>query len=320
MRHRHIRAAFIPPLATALGVLTAACSSSSSSNGGDTSLDAGSDTSAAFDAGGDAADAGADVSDGASTDASPDAGTDANVDAGTDAPLDDGATDAMDAATGDLGALSFDGIDDWVHLPAAPGGASEVAFSVELWFRTTTVIGNMFEVYDSGGGADRFLSLNSGAVCFYVYASPYQQICTTAATYGDGAWHHAAGTLGVVGGMNLYVDGQPAATSATPTASTFTSDTDFRLGMGHTAFDSQIVFFQGDLDEVRVWSVERSAADIAANYKRTIDPSTTGLQGYWKLDETGTASTTADATSGGNDGQLMNFTFTPSPWISPGAF
>jgi hypothetical protein len=322
MRHRPISAAFTSLLAATLGVLAAACSSSSSSPEGDT-LDAGSDTSAAFDATGEAADAGADVADGASIDAAPEAGTDASLDSGTDAPLHDGAPDAMDAATGSLGALSFDGIADYVHLPAATGGASEVAFSVELWFRTTSITantGSMFEVYNSQGAADRFLSLNSGAVCFYVYTSPPQQVCTTATTYGDDAWHHAAGTLGTVGGMNLYVDGQPAASSATTTASTFNTDTDFRIGMGHTGFVSAIVYFQGDLDEVRVWSVERSAADIAANYKRTIDPTTAGLQGYWKLDETGTASVTADATSGANDGQLMNFTFTPSPWISPGAF
>jgi hypothetical protein len=27
-----------------------------------------------------------------------------------------------------------------------------------------------------------------------------------------------------------------------------------------------------------------------------------------------------DSTSNGNDGTLTNFTFTPSPWVTPGAF
>lgn len=253
--------------------------------------------------------------------ASTDAGSDADatsviVDATPDAPVVDAAPDASFES---ISALSFDGVDDWVHLPAAAGGASETAFSVELWFRSTAATGNMFEVYNAGGGADRFLSLNDGKVCFYVYASPITQVCTAAATYGDSAWHHAAGTLGT-GGVNLYVDGAPAASSTAITASTFTGDTDFRLGMGHTAYVSGIVYFQGDLDEVRVWSVERSAADIAASYRQTVSALTSGLQGYWKLDETGTASVAVDATSGGNDGQLTNFTFTPSPWVHPGAF
>jgi Concanavalin A-like lectin/glucanases superfamily len=252
-------------------------------------------------------------------DASPDALADATPDGLADASPDAFAVDAApDASFESIAALSFDGVDDWVHLPAAPGGASETAFSVELWFRATAATGNMFEVY-AGTSADRFLSLNNGQVCFYVYGAPTTQVCTAAATYGDSAWHHAAGTLGS-GGVNLYVDGAPAASSKAITASTFTGDTDFRLGMGHTAFVSSIVYFQGALDEVRLWSVERSAADIAANYQQTVSPATAGLQGYWKLDETGAVAVAADSTSGGHDGQLTNFTFTPSPWVHPGAF
>jgi hypothetical protein len=250
------------------------------------------------------------------------AAPDTSLDAALESALPDAAdatVDSPDAHYQSLGALSFDGINEWVHLPAATGGASEVAFSVELWFRSRSNTGNMFEVYGTGGGADRFLSLNTGAVCFYVYASPITQVCTTAATYGDNAWHHAAGTLGA-GGVNLYVDGVLAASSTAITSSTFTADTDFSLGFGHTAFDSATVYFQGDLDEVRVWSVELSATDITANYRQTIDPATTGLQGYWMLEESGSSSVAHDATSGAHDGQLTNYTFTPSPWISPGAF
>jgi hypothetical protein len=240
-------------------------------------------------------------------------------DASTTSPDANASPDSETSAFGSLGALSFDGINAWVHLPVEVGGASNTSFSVELWFRARETTGNMFEVYDSGGGADRFLSLNAGQVCFYVYASPPTQVCSSVTTYRDASWHHAAGTLGAHG-MNLYVDGVLAASSATPTASTFTTDTDFRLGMGHTAFDSPIVQFKGDLDEVRVWRVERSAADIAANFQRTIDPATSDLQGYWKLDETGAATTAHDETSGAHEGQLTSFDFTTSPWFRPGSF
>jgi hypothetical protein len=298
MRRRRARAISISVCAAVLGALFASCGTDYGSlpaPGSGASFDAGSSL----------------VDGPGGTNIGPD-----TSDAGTGADAAD--SRVPDAAFGSVGALSFDGQDDFVHLPAAPGGASEVAFSVELWFRSKRTTGSMFEVYDASGGADRFLSLNSGAVCFCVYASPTPnvQICTTATTYGDRAWHHAAGTLGS-GGVHLYVDGHPAASSSGATASTFATDTDFRLGMGHTGFFSPIVYFEGDLDEVRVWSVERSAADIAANYKQAIGPSTPGLQGYWKLDETGAATVTKDATSGAHDGQLTNFSFNPSPWISP---
>jgi hypothetical protein len=256
-------------------------------------------------------------SDGGSPDGRLEADAPLAEDAAPDAPPIDASPDAPPSAN--VGALSFDGVADWVNLPAAAGGASETAFTVELWFRAASDTGNMFEVYNSGASADRFLSLNGGAVCFYVYGSYIAQPCTTATTYADGAWHHAAGTLGT-GGTNLYVDGSLAGTIKAVTSSAFSTDTDIRLGKGHTAYGNTIVYFQGDLDEVRVWSVERSAQDIAASYGSTIDPTTAGLQGYWRLDESGAASVAPDATSGAHDGQLTSFTFAPSPWISPGAF
>ena len=256
----------------------------------------------------------------------PDTGVvaEAGIDGAAPADAGDAGIDAGYVYT-DMGALSFAGADAgtnttaWVHLPAAAGGASTTAYSVELWFKTTVSEGNMFEVYDEAGGADRFLSLNTGTVCFYVYAANGEpQVCSTA-RYDDGAWHHAAGTLGS-DGLNVYVDGVLAASSTAATMSAFGAGSEFRLGMGHQYFVSPIVYFSGELDEVRLWSVERSAIDIATYYAQSIDPATPGLQGYWHLDETGTASTTADATGNGNDGTLMNFTYDPSPWVQPGAF
>jgi hypothetical protein len=250
--------------------------------------------------------------------AGPDATLEASADAAADAAPDARADAAPDASFESIAALTFSG-SDWVHLPEMPGAASETAFSVELWFQSTSNVGSMFEVYSTGGGADRFLSLNAGSVCFYVYAAGAVQICTDATTYGDGAWHHAAGTLGT-GGMRLYVDGALANSNTTTTSSSFSGDTDLRLGNGHTGFVSTLVYLQGALDEVRVWTVERSASDISANYRQEIDPATAGLQGYWRLDGSGSTSTATDSTSNGNDGTLMSYTFSPSPWVTPGAF
>lgn len=230
------------------------------------------------------------------------------------------AADAADAAPSG-GALSFDGVAAEVELPVAAGAANETAFSVEVWFKTTNATGTFFEVYGNGG-ADRFIFVDGGKVCFYVFTGGGNKTCTSTATYNDGAWHHAAGTLGAVGGTRVYVDGvlAPEATLATVTQSTFTTDTNFRLGYGHTDFVSAFNYYAGELDEVRVWSVERSAMDIQTNYRAHIDPGTAGLQGYWKLDEVGNATTTKDATSNGHDGTLTGFVIPPSPWVSPGAF
>ena len=57
-------------------------------------------------------------------------------------------------------------------------------------------------------------------------------------------------------------------------------------GLG-TAMNSTGVtagFFQGRMDEVRIWNTARSAAQIAANYNLEI-PSAAGLVGRWDMNE-----------------------------------
>jgi hypothetical protein len=157
-------------------------------------------------------------------------------------------------------------------------------------------------------------------VCFYVYNGGERKVCTPGGGFNDGGWHHAAGTLGADGGTRVYADGVLGGALPANTLSSFTTDTNYRLGYGHTYFVSPLNFFGGSLDEVRVWSIERSAAEIAADSTTHLAPTTPGLQGYWKLDETGASTTTEDATGRSAPGTLQGFTFTQTPWVGPGAF
>jgi Concanavalin A-like lectin/glucanases superfamily len=267
----------------------------------------------------------ASVPDATSNDASvPD--TSSQVDAGAllDAsPSDANALDVNIPPDGGAGvggiALHFDGTQDRVELSLADtdGGVSETSFSVEAWFKTTNDTGVIFEVYSANGGADRTLYLDAGTVCFYVYAPSYSYTCTTAATYADGAWHHAAGTLGA-DGQALYVDGVVAMTVPATTSSAFTFESAVHLGIGRVGANGTNAFFAGDLDEVRIWSVERTAAEIAANRSVSVDPSTAGLQVYWKLDGSGSDAIAVDSTPGKHDGTI-GFATTQSLWVSPGA-
>lgn len=55
-------------------------------------------------------------------------------------------------------------------------------------------------------------------------------------------------------------------------------------------------FFNGYIDEFRIWNVARSAADIASTMHTTLAGNEPGLVGYWKFDETG-GTTAGDSTS-----------------------
>jgi hypothetical protein len=54
-------------------------------------------------------------------------------------------------------------------------------------------------------------------------------------------------------------------------------------------------YFNGQFDELRIWNVARSAAEITSTMHQTLAGTETGLTGYWKFDET-SGTTAADAT------------------------
>ena len=64
-------------------------------------------------------------------------------------------------------------------------------------------------------------------------------------------------------------------------------------------------YFKGRIDEVRIWDLVRTPAEIAANRSMVIPPSTPGLVAYWRLDD-GPGSNTAAELVGGKNGTLQN--------------
>jgi hypothetical protein len=210
-----------------------------------------------------------------------------------------------------------------LHIEGAAFGlvglnANEVAFTSEAWFRTTSPTGMIFEVYNGGPlGADRSTYLTGGNVCFYVYTPSFSFACTTGGGFDDGQWHHVASTLGPAGQF-LFVDGVLHASNAT-TSSAFNYDNSIRLGLGFTNPGTlQQTVLSGDIDEVRLWSVQRTAADITATWFTTVDPATPGLQGNWKLDGATTDRALIDSTGNNAAGTVFNYDANFDPWV-PGA-
>ena len=59
------------------------------------------------------------------------------------------------------------------------------------------------------------------------------------------------------------------------------------------------VYFNGQIDEFRIWNVARSASEVMA-MSHTLVGNEAGLTGYWKLDETSGASAADSVTSAGH--------------------
>ncbi len=116
-----------------------------------------------------------------------------------------------------------------------------------------------------------------------------------------GVWRHIAFTSSAADGtIRLYADGVEvySAAGGGTIVDTIPAQNNTYLGDRQSGTES----FEGDLDEVRIWNVTRSAAEIASTYARTLTAgeavAVTGLVGYWNFDD----GTTTDITGNGNDG------------------
>jgi hypothetical protein len=79
--------------------------------------------------------------------------------------------------------------------------------------------------------------------------------------------------------LTLYVDGAQVAQEALAAGSKGNS---LPLEIGRNGARSG-KYFQGLLDDVRIWSTVRSAGDIAANYKQELGGIPTGLVANWRF-------------------------------------
>jgi hypothetical protein len=107
------------------------------------------------------------------------------------------------------------------------------------------------------------------------------------------------------------VDGINEATGTGGTQS-LTAAPFMRLGMLQTGINP----FLGTIDDLRIWNVARTEADIQDNLNKTLNGDETGLVAYYKMDQgiaggNNTAITTlTDSTANGNTGTLFTFALT----------
>lgn len=148
-------------------------------------------------------------------------------------------------------------------------------FSVSCWFRTSEAlnVNDMMLVNKGGnGGVSAGENMNYGiwfesddsklTAGFETTADVKYFSRSTSTTLNDGEWHHAVVTYDQVN-VRLYVDG----VAQTPTATTATPETNAKpLTLGKNSRDATR-YFKGDLDEIRVWNNDLTAAEVTALYQ-----------------------------------------------------
>jgi concanavalin A-like lectin/glucanase superfamily protein len=165
-------------------------------------------------------------------------------------------------------ALSFDGTDDVVTVPHDTTLNLNSSMTLEAWVRPSA-LGTVRTVVtkDQPGTSSYALLANTAA------SVPSANVFTTSAldavgpaSLGLGTWTHLAQTWDG-STLKLYVDG--AEVSSRPTTGALLTGTgQLRIGGSSTAGQ----FFSGLVDEVRVFSRVRTAAEIAADMNAAVKP------------------------------------------------
>jgi hypothetical protein len=175
--------------------------------------------------------------------------------------------------------LSFDGIDDHVKLPYIPRTRQ---MSVSAWIRSTANTDQQIVGWGSPGGETIEFKLIPGGILAYAEwnGSDWNPV-TSDRSVNDGDWHFVCVVIDE-DSCSLYIDGNLEKTS-----SGFARDitvTTTSIGAYDRVFAVQ-QFFQGDIDDVRMWDRVRSGEEVQFDMLNSLEGDEVGLIAYWTFDD-----------------------------------
>src|ERR1039458_7079974 len=214
------------------------------------------------------------------------------------------------AQTGPGTAPRFDGVNDYVSVPSTSSLNLGSQFTIELWlYQKAANVGSGFRLVDketSGLQDGYLLDTYDGVTGRKLRMAFGGGVWPASAAYTLNTWHHAAATYNS-GTLSFYLDGATNG-AFTGVAAPASNALDLRIGAPHVGCGGGcglVEYFNGIVDEVRIWNVARSQAQIQANMNHSVALPQTNLVGYWRFDE-GTSTNTFDASGRGDTGTLVN--------------
>ena len=193
----------------------------------------------------------------------------------------------------------FDGIND--EITAADSASLDVSGSLtlECWANMDAFPGVWADIIAKGTTDNVYqIAINSsGAINAGIQKAVNTFVAyTTTATLSTGRWAHVAFVYNQVD-LRIYINGALQDTPVAETAAIDTNAAPLRLMNGEDGFAD------GTLDEVRIWNIARTAAQIAAFRFEELSGTESGLVLYWRLDE-GTGTSDTDRSGNSNTGTI----------------
>lgn len=210
--------------------------------------------------------------------------------------LDLEAGSSQEATAADHASLDITGdftLEAWVKVESNPGeGAAYIVAGKGK--SASTFPAYCLELFnDAGNLYCRGVITNSGG-------SALGLASTGGATFTTGTWIHFAVTFDAATGDFVVYKNGVSADSGNIGAQTIESNAVvFSIGS-----DPDGKFFDGIVDDVRVWNDVRTSGEISANYQKELIGTEANLVAYWKLNNTND-----DETSNNNDLTVNTGTF-----------
>lgn len=215
-------------------------------------------------------------------------------------------------------ALDLDGTNDYVtfSVPTMFNSVATQDFTIEARIKPTTFTTNrVFFVQTTTSNYVSIMINSTGKVYAYINGT------TNPSTSGSltlNAWNHIAITRSVSTSETLiYINGVLQTTASGGSTSYGTTNL---MAIGSKTDGTQL--FKGTIDEFRIWSTVRTAAQITANMDSELTLPQTGLVSYYKCNQGIANGNNAGVTTLNDEfttvnGTLLNFalTGTTSNWV-----
>lgn len=218
------------------------------------------------------------------------------------------------ALAGSRTALDFDGTNEYVVTSSSPSLTS--SFTAECWFNaeSSSQWKHLIEVGTTQNAALRMELGNEGQIYVAIGdGTAYTEADYTSTGWTLNTWNHLALVYNGTTTASVYLNGSLVGAFAC-NKNINSAVGDLRIG-GSSISGTR--YFDGQIDEVRIWNDVRTEAEIRENMMKNLIGNETGLIAYYNFND-GEGSTLHDLTSNALNGTLTNME--DADWVSSGAF
>ncbi|MEW5830355.1 MAG: LamG-like jellyroll fold domain-containing protein, partial [Chloroflexota bacterium] len=214
-------------------------------------------------------------------------------------------------------ALDFDGANDYVDNGAGLLAQPFTTMTVEFWYKTPVGTGTYMQTVGRAYTTWEVQFHQLGTINLYINSQEYQ---STAQRPLDSNWHHLAVTFNdATNEIKYYIDGAQLGSTITATQSIPNNANPLNIGR-RSVYGGE--YFNGTIDEVRIWDVVRTQGEIQASMNSELSAQA-GLVALYHFNQGVPNGNNAGVTTlldeGGNsrNGTLYNFALNgaTSNWV-----